>query len=173
MEATPLLHLWKGSRDRSKKADKDRVALAPIVNRATRDKSAIVSFLNSFILIHYHHNIGAGLLSLVDGIVMMLIYVFIKLVLDIGQNRYFLESRKYRKTKIEKILFPYRTKRTIYLALIIFVRNIYQTLWNLTIIGGIIKHYEYLMIPYVLAENLIVSRKETFNISKGMMKGLK
>lgn len=91
----------------------------------------------------------------------MLIYVFIKLVLDIGQNRYFLESRRYRETKIEKILFPYRTKRTIHMALIIFVRNIYQTLWNLTIIGGIIKHYEYLMITYVLAENPGISKKRS------------
>jgi len=155
------------------KADKARGVLAPIINRTTRDKSAIVSFLNSFILLYYHNNIGAGLLSLFAGIILMLIYVFIKLVLDIGQNRYFLESRRYRETKIEKILFPYRTKRTIHLALIIFVRNVYQALWNLTIIGGIIKHYEYLMITYVLAENPNISKKEAFNISKEMMKGLK
>lgn len=156
-----------------KKAEKARGVLAPVINKVTHDKSALISFLNSFKLFYYKHNISAGLMSLLAGIILMLIYIFIKLVLDIGKIRYYLEARRYEGTKIEKLLFPYRTKRTIHLALIIFTRNIYQFLWNLTIVGGIIKHYEYLMIPYVLAENPNLTHKEAYNLSKEMMKGLK
>ena len=47
-----------------------------------------------------------------------------------------------------------------------FCRSVFQMLWNLTIIGGIIKHYEYIMIPFILAENPKISRKDTFFLSK-------
>ena len=54
-----------------------------------------------------------------------------------------------------------------------FLRNIYNALWYLTIIGGIIKTYEYRMIPYILADNPNTERKEAFRLSKQMMMGNK
>jgi uncharacterized membrane protein len=54
-----------------------------------------------------------------------------------------------------------------------FLRNIYNALWYFTIIGGVIKTYEYRMIPYILAENPKIKRKEAFELSKQMMKGNK
>lgn len=150
-----------------------RGVLAPLINKITADKSAIVSFINSFKLLYYSHDIKAGMLSLFAATVMFLIYIFIKLVLDIGKIRYFLESRRYRDTKIDRLLFPYRTKRVVHLSLIIFLKNLYQTLWDLTIIGGFIKNYEYMMIPYILAENPSINRKEAFRLSKEMMRGYK
>ncbi len=41
------------------------------------------------------------------------------------------------------------------------------------IIPGIVKSYEYKMIPYILAENPQISRKRAFEISKNMMDGEK
>ena len=46
-------------------------------------------------------------------------------------------------------------------------------LWYFTIIGGVIKTYEYQMIPYLLAENPHLKEKEVFRLSKQMMKGNK
>ena len=155
------------------KANKAKGVLAPIINKMTSDKSAIFSFVNTFRLFYYEHKIEAGLFSLFSGIILLLIYIFVKLVLEIGKNRYFLESRKYKETKLEKLLFPYRTRKVIHLSSIIFVRNIYLALWNLTVIGYYIKRYEYLMIPYVLAENPKLTRRQAFNLSKEMMRGLK
>lgn len=44
-------------------------------------------------------------------------------------------------------------------------------LWTfLFIIPGIIKYYQYRMIPYILAENPNIKRKSFFEISKEMMK---
>lgn len=156
-----------------KKAEEAKGVLAPIINKVTGDKSALFSFANSFRLFYYEHKVSAGVLSLFSGIILVLIYVFIKLVLEIGKNRYFLESRRYKGTRIEKILFPYRTRKTLHLSGIIFLRNLYLALWNITIIGWFIKKYQYLMIPYVLAENPKISRKEAFSLSKEMMYGLK
>ena len=156
-----------------KKATEAKGVLAPIINKVTADRSAIFSFVDSFRLFYYKHNISAGMLSLFSGLILVLIYIFIKLVLEIGKNRYFLESRRYTDTRLEKILFPYRTRKTLHLSGIIFLRNIYLSLWGLTVIGWFIKKYEYLMIPYILAENPKISRKEAFNISKEMMHGFK
>ena len=54
-----------------------------------------------------------------------------------------------------------------------FMRYLFQTLWNLTIVGGFIKHYEYLMIPYIMAENPSTPQRVAFRISKRLMHGEK
>ena len=40
-------------------------------------------------------------------------------------------------------------------------------------VPGIVKHYEYLMVPYIIAENPAMDYKEAFQISKQMMDGEK
>ncbi len=55
-----------------------------------------------------------------------------------------------------------------------FLRDLYTFLWGLLlIIPGIVKSYEYRMIPYILAENPEISTKEAFAKSKAMMAGQK
>ena len=49
---------------------------------------------------------------------------------------------------------------------IMFVRTLFVSLWSLLfIIPGIIKQYEYMMIPFLLAENPQMNRKEAFEKS--------
>ena len=56
----------------------------------------------------------------------------------------------------------------------ILLMEIYTFLWSLLfIVPGIVKMYEYSMIPYILADNPDIDRKEAFSISKEMMKGNK
>lgn len=53
---------------------------------------------------------------------------------------------------------------------IMFLKNLYIVLWSmLFVIPGIIKAYEYRMIPYILAENPDISMEEAFALSKKMM----
>ena len=55
-----------------------------------------------------------------------------------------------------------------------FCRDIFVMLWTmLFIIPGIIKSYEYRMIPYILADNPEMDRKEVFALSKELMTGNK
>ena len=55
-----------------------------------------------------------------------------------------------------------------------FFRDLYTILWTLLfIIPGIVKSYEYQMIPYLLAENPQMSREQAFAESKRMMSGQK
>lgn len=55
-----------------------------------------------------------------------------------------------------------------------FFRTLFTFLWSLLfIIPGIVKSYEYMMIPFILADEPTISRKEAFARSKAMMLGNK
>ena len=132
-----------------------------------------IGIYKSMMKFFYHGKIYDYLIILAYVTVLICFILFIKNVLGIGKIRYFLEERRYKKTRIDKILFPFRVKRGIHLAYVLFFKTLFQSLWNLTIIGGFIKRYEYLFIPYVLAENPNISKKEAFRLSKELTKGTK
>lgn len=57
---------------------------------------------------------------------------------------------------------------------VMFFYDLYIILWSLLfVIPGIYKVYEYRMIPYILADNPDMDKKEVFQLSKTMMKGNK
>ena len=49
----------------------------------------------------------------------------------------------------------------------------YKALWDITIIGGIIKKYSYLMVQFIIAENPEISGRDAIKISREMMNGHK
>lgn len=56
----------------------------------------------------------------------------------------------------------------------LFFRNLYVCLWSLLlVVPGIVKAYEYRMIPYLLADHPELSKEEAFQTSKQMMQGNK
>ena len=156
-----------------KNTKKAKGILAPIASRLNISQSPLYNFSYSIKLIYLDKNMSAGIYSLFIAFLSLLIYFFIKLVLEIGKNRFYLESRIYSKTNALRLLFPYKVKNTFNLSIILFFRRLYQLLWSLTIIGGFIKAYEYMLIPYILAENPSITKKEAFRLSKEMMYGYK
>ena len=99
--------------------------------------------------------------------------IFVADPLIVGGKKYFLKARKGNNTKIGVILDVFKNGNWLNVATTMFLRNLYTALWYLTIVGGVIKTYEYRMIPYILAENPKIKRKEAFKLSKQMMKGNK
>ena len=113
-------------------------------------------------------------ISLTIGVLLNILYrIFIRNTLLVGEKRFFLESRLYGNTRISRVGFMRKRRGFINSVKIMFLLNLYQFLWNLTIIGGFIKAYEYRMIPYILAENPSINRKEAFLLSRQMMRGNK
>ena len=93
--------------------------------------------------------------------------------LVVAGKRYFIKARTKSSTKIGVILEVFNKKYWLNVSLIIFLRDVFNLLWYLTIVMGIIKRYEYKMISYILADNPSIGRKEAFKLSKQMMKGNK
>lgn len=57
---------------------------------------------------------------------------------------------------------------------IMFLKNLYTFLWSLLfVIPGIVKSYEYYMVPYIIGDNPDIDASEAFRISKEMMYGNK
>ncbi len=105
----------------------------------------------------------------------LIIRILIINPISVGEKRIFLESINYRKTKFSTIIYPFVLKKKRYKNTVetMLTMRIYQLLWNITIIGGIIKHYSYSMVPYIIAENSHIAPKDAIKISREMMKGNK
>ena len=154
------------------KDGKAKGIIAPVFNNITKNNSIVFAGLNSLNLYLLKNSVNSVIISIVGVIILLFIKIFIKDVFTIGYKRYFLEQRRY-KTSIKKILFPFTVRKNFHIAYIVFMKNLYEFLWSLTVIGGIIKHYQYLMLPYVIAENPNINKKEAFRLSKEMTKGNK
>ena len=114
---------------------------------------------------------GPAVVFLITGVFLAVIYqFFISNILLIGEKRFFLENRKYRQTPVSKIFCLFKLSYVRHPAWVMFCRAVFQVLWSLTIVGGIIKYYEYRMIPYILAENPKISRKDAFFLTKQLMR---
>ena len=149
-----------------------RGVLAPLINNITENKSITVGFINTLNNLFFKESLSKTIISISAFVLALILYIFIQNTIRVGQDRYFLEQRRY-KTKIDKLLFTYQVKKNIHVAYILFLKSLYQILWSLTIVGGVIKLYEYKMIPYILAVNPDINAKEAFNLSKEMTNGYK
>ncbi|MCI8504618.1 MAG: DUF975 family protein [Lachnospiraceae bacterium] len=100
-------------------------------------------------------------------------WLLVRNIIQVGSCRFFLEAHTYRNTKGNRIFFLYKVGRMWRVALIMLRKFLYQWLWSLTIIGGWIKGYSYLMVPYLAAENPDLKGGEAIRVSRQMMKGNK
>lgn len=121
----------------------------------------------------------SGLFFLLMGIFILIFIVLfiIKLLIvypiEIGKNNFFMGIREEEKT-LDSLIFIYKSGQLKNTIFTMFMKGLFQFLWSLLfIIPGIIKSYEYKMIPYILSENPEISRERAFEISKKMMKGNK
>ncbi len=106
-------------------------------------------------------------------IVMLLFWFLLSTVLEVGGRRFFILNRTER-APIRTFFSIFRCGHYGHVAATIALRDVYELLWTLLlVVPGIVKHYEYLMIPYILAENPAMDRKEAFEISRRMMYGEK
>jgi uncharacterized membrane protein len=150
-----------------------RNTIGAFFNGITKSESFLFNFVNSCTEFLHKHQISSGIFIALGGIIGILYVLFVSNLLKVGENRFFMESRSYPKTKISRFAYLYRQKQICHPAFIMFVRSFFLFLWSLTIVGGIIKAYEYRMIPYLLAENPKIDRKKAFALSKQMMRGQK
>ncbi len=92
--------------------------------------------------------------------------------IEVGCQRFFIDTLK-APGNLNQMGFAFKT---FYMNIvkIQFLRYLFIGLWSLLlIVPGIIKSYEYRMIPYLLAEHPGMSSKEAFERSREMMDGEK
>ena len=118
---------------------------------------------------------GALVLSgvvLISAIIGGLYSVFVTDALTVGVSNYFIKNTDSTPSFSDAFSgFKVKYGRNIGTLLLVGIKTVLWTL--LFIIPGIIKTYEYAIIPYILADDPEISSKEAFKKAKQMMKGNK
>jgi len=122
---------------------------------------------------------GAGLalmliilIALVAIAVAIVIDAFIINPLEVGSKRFFLRNLN-QTAEVKEIAYAFDNN---YMEIVktVLLRDVFIALWSLLfIIPGIIKSYEYRMIPYLMADDPTLTRTQAFEMSKNMMHGNK
>ncbi|HPD89606.1 MAG TPA: DUF975 family protein [Oscillospiraceae bacterium] len=110
------------------------------------------------------------------GFAMVISYgymAFVALPLQVGMRRYFMENRGF-KSAFGRLFWAFGHGSYLHIVKIMFIRELKIFLWSLLfVIPGIIKSYEYYMIPYILSENPNISMDRAFELSRRMTQGEK
>lgn len=123
--------------------------------------------------------IAAVIFSIALLVVLFIILVFLVPIcffllnpLMVGGKRFFyLNIREDAQVKEICFSFDHHYMNSVK---IMFFRDLYTILWSLLlVIPGIVKGYEYRMIPYILAEQPDIDMKQAFALSREMMDGNK
>ena len=116
--------------------------------------------------------IFAMILFLVILAIMLLMMILLLNPLQVGCNRFFVKNLDEPARLTHFVYgFEHNYKNVINIFL---YKDIYTIAWTcLFIIPGVVKAYEYRMIPYLLCENPDIDKEEAFRISKEMMNGNK
>ena len=102
----------------------------------------------------------------------ILLKVFILNPIEVGCRRFFLRNMN-EPALIGNVGYAFDTNYKNIIKTMFFVK-LYTALWTLLfVIPGIVKSYEYRMIPCLLAENPQMSKEQAFAESRQMMQGQK
>ncbi|MGN1154994.1 MAG: DUF975 family protein [Agathobacter sp.] len=92
--------------------------------------------------------------------------------IEVGSSKFFLKTLE-EPAQVKEVAFAFDNSYKN-IVKVMFFRTLYTMLWSLLfVIPGIIKSYEYRMIPYLMAENPNLSKEQAFALSKQMMMGQK
>ena len=73
-----------------------------------------------------------------------------------------------------KAVLGLRLRQLLKTVKTMFFRDLYIFLWTLLlVIPGIVKHYQYYLVPYILSENPDMDTRQALDVSRSMMEGNK
>ena len=108
-------------------------------------------------------------------LISLIVEIFLGNVISVGSCRFFMESRINRRSAgVGRIFWGFSCGHYFNIVKVMFFLTIKVLLWSLLlVIPGIIKSYEYHMVPYILSENPGTPAREVFARSRDMMYGNK
>ncbi len=104
-----------------------------------------------------------------------LVSIFLLNIIAVGLVRFYtISTLTGQNAGLGELFGCFKDGRYGSTAKVMFFKGLFQTLWTLLlVVPGIIKYYEYYMVPYLVAEYPEKDRKEIFSLSKKMMDGNK
>ena len=161
-----------GSQKLSKVKGRERGIFASAANFFSSGK-LMSSIVDAAVSVIHSEEIVSTMLIIASLILMMFLWAFLQNVYIAILRRMFLEARTYRMVPFSHILHFRVLRRWTSAVKYMLLFSVYKILWWLTIVGGCIKRYSYLLAPYIVAENPDISPKEVIDLSRRMMDGHK
>lgn len=151
---------------------RERGAFAALLNSVTSG-SILVTMLAAVHSLVGSESAAVLILILLGAAVLFSVWFFFVNIFKVISARVFLEGRTYEKVPFQRLLFLLRVRKWMKVCCTMFLSSLFQMLWGLTIVGGIIKYYSYYLVPYIAAENPNISPCEAITLSRKMMDGHK
>lgn len=116
--------------------------------------------------------VGMLVLSLIVAVSAVVVEIFVINPLYVGVMRFYVRGFD-TKPQYKEFFYAFENSYKNVTG-IMFLRDLYTVLWSLLLlIPGIVKSYEYSLVPYLVAENPAIEAKDAFAYSRRMMKGQK
>ena len=171
-EAARRMQALKASTDASSMLGRQRGVLAAVMNNINSGQFSVTLTLALHSIIHSKE--VASIIMILGGLaVAALVWVFFRNVYRAILRRAFLELRTYEALPMGHLLYLKSVKRWAKASLTLLLASIYETLWQMTIVGGFIKRYSYFLVPFIVAENPDIPPRRAITLSRQMMNGHK
>lgn len=116
--------------------------------------------------------LGGGFLTIIFLVLAVLI-ITVGFAIEVGKSRFFLDGFK-GNVSVGKLFSTFNSEEYLPIVKTQFLRGLYNVLWSfLLIIPGVIKYYEYRLVPYILAEKPDLSSNEIISKSRELTSGHK
>lgn len=172
---------YKGNATNLKNIFSSDYSVSSSIGGAIGDLRDATGSLRDFADEHSHEAAGvlvwpvvliAFVIALIGVAIGLAFGIFLRNPLLVGGSRFFMENHSC-DAKVEAFGVAFRGAYSN-VVFTMFLRDLYVFLWSLLlVIPGIIKSYEYRMVPYILADNPSIDREEAFELSRRMMDGNK
>lgn len=128
--------------------------------------------LNGFPVSAAFKSLGVAVWLILFAIVLLL-QIFVLNLFEIGGCSYYIHNAS-EPADLGHLISAFKGGHYGKMVITLFIRKLCIVLWGLLlIVPGIVKTYEYRMIPYLMADEPEMSREDAFRISKEMMTGEK
>ena len=170
--AAQRLQTLKDSADGNAMLGRQRGILAAVMNNINSGKLNVTVAMALRSLVH-SREAAAALLILGSLAVPVLVWIFLRNIYQSILRRAALELRRYETLPMSHLLYFKSVGRWVRASLTLLLTAFFQTLWDLTIVGGLIKRYAYFLVPYIVAENPDIRPREAIKLSRRIMDGHK
>ncbi|MDN5300408.1 MAG: hypothetical protein PWP51_2961 [Clostridiales bacterium] len=122
----------------------------------------MVSFASPLMVLGVVFAIGLFIAAVAFGI-------FVGAPLEVGGRKYYIRAAEGEPSKLEHVTSIFSSGGYKNVVITMLYKNVIVLLWFLAlVIPGIIKSYAYRMVPYILAENPHMDRRDALRLSEEM-----
>ena len=171
-DAAQQLEAYRDAELTNEVIGRSRGIFATLANLFSSGKLYMIIFGGMHSILH-SSRVASALLVFLVMLVNLAVWVFLKNVLGGVIRRLFLEARTYEIVPVTHVLHFRLLGRWIRASLTLLLSFIFESLWWLTIVGGVIKHYSYELVPFIVAENPDIKPLDAIRLSRRMMDGRK